>query len=1160
MKPLFKTAALTNNNFKQFIANIAFIIGLLHLAFSAHARQSLEAEENKHYFLLEKTYIVQLDASPLASYNGEINGLPATNLQNNSVSKVGLPGKKLDVNSKASQTYIRYLKQQQQDIMSNAAQHLKQDLNIGFTFQHVLNGFTVNITSSQAALLRSLPGIKSVILAPKIKAETDRGPLLINAPAAWDASATGVAAQGEGIVVAVIDSGIRHDHPSFAQVDPTDGYIHVNPLGNGVFLGHCATNAGYCNNKLIGAYNFADGVNDPEDSDGHGTHVASTAVGNRLSFDLGGGNSLDLSGVAPRANLIAYRISGDDGIASGGASVAAINQAVADGVDVINYSFGGSAFNPWSASDSLAYRNARAAGIIAITSAGNDGPNPETVGSPGDAPWITSVAASTHDRGAFPTKTLSNMSGGSTTPPGTISGRSLTASITAPIVYAGNFSNGDTNPEQCLNPFPQGTFSGQIVVCDRGEIARVLKAQHVAAGGAGGFILANIQGGSNFLADDIYVVPGIHINANNGDTLRTWLASGSNHMGTINGTNGAVGVDPSAADITAAFSSRGPNPTANGVITPSVAAPGVSIFAAGIGDVDYAFLQGTSMASPHVAGAAALIKQLKPTWTAGQIHSALMSTAVTSLVKEDGTTPADAFDIGGGRIDIQAAANAGLLMDETINNFTAADPSNGGDPRTLNLPGMTDPECNVSCSWTRTVSAATAGTWNASFVTDTGLTLGVTPDNFTLAQGATQNLSITADINGVDGDWLFGRLVLTPTNNSISTTQFPVAVKVNNSNMPEAFTHSSQRNSGQHTLQNIVTITSPTLEAAGFMVESTPVQKSLAADSDNSSAFDDLTDGVTFELITVAAGSTQLFAQTSNSTAADLDLFIGRDTNGDGQPQESETLASSTSSGADERIQLNKPVAGNYWILVQNWSGAASGNDTFTSISGVIGNSPSQNLTIDAPTSSDGTTPFNLGLNYSALNTNGAQYFGVVALSRGSNIGDIGTGSFVLSRDNNDVSISTSASSVVVGSNLQVTVTVSPSSNEQRQYTTTITLPSGITADATSLTNGATMSGSTISWNTTVSGSNASFQFNLQADASVAGQTVNLSVDHNVDLPNAQLESATTSFSVQAQSSGGGNTGGSSSSGGGGASLWLMLIIAICAGRSKSLRFLRGLR
>ena len=1137
------SASSATDLFRSIASIIVLTTTLFSLTFFAQAKQSFGGIDKNDYFLVQKTHIIRLDSPPLVNYRGGISGLSATNLENNAISKNTskeiTTGKKLDINSKASKAYVNFLKQKQQDVLSNAEQKLKRGLNTRFTFQYALNGFTLDLTASEAAILKQQPGIKSVQLAPEMKADTDRGPLLISAPQAWDGSATGISAQGEGMVVAVIDSGIRQDHPSFAAVDPTDGYVHINPLGNGIFLGYCATTPSFCNNKLIGAYNFASGVNDPADEDGHGTHVASTAVGNRLSFDLGGGNSLDLSGVAPRANLIAYRISDDSGTASAGASVAAIDRAVADGVDVINYSFGGSAFNPWSAADALAYRNARAAGIIAITSAGNDGPNPGTVGSPADAPWITSVAASTHDRGTFPTKTLSGMSGGSTTPPGTISGRSLTGEITAPIVYAGNFANGDSNPEQCLNPFPANTFNGQIVVCDRGEIARVLKAEHVAAGGAGGYVLANIQGGSNFLADDIYVIPGIHINANNGDVLRSWLASGSNHMATINGTSGAVGVDPAAADVIAAFSSRGENLTANGVIKPSVAAPGVSILAAGIGDVDYAFLQGTSMASPHVAGAAALIKQLKPNWTAGQIHSALMSTAVTNLTKEDATTPADAFDMGGGRINIQAALNAGLLMDETISNFISADPSNGGDPKTLNLPGMTNIECNVSCSWSRNVSAATAGTWNVSVVTDTGLTLSANPTSFTLSQDSLQNLSITAEISGNDGDWLFGHVVLTPTDNAISTTRFPVAVKVSNSNLPSAFEHSSQRNSGQRLLSNVVTVASPTLEAAGFMAEGSPVQKSLAEDSDNSSAFDDLTDGVTFELLTVAAGSTQLFAQTSNSTAADLDLYIGLDANGDGQPQESETLASSTSSGSDEIVQLNHPQAGNYWVLVQNWDGADSGNDTYTSISGVVGNTSSSNLTVSSPSSSDGTTPFNLSLDFSNINTVDAQYFGVVTLSRGSTVGDLGTSAFVLKRVDNDVSISASSSSVVVGSNLQITVNVTPSSNEQRQYTTSITLPSGVTANG--LSNGATLNGNVIDWNTTVSGSNSSFQFNAQADASLAGQTVNLSLDHNVDLPNAQLESTTVSFNVQQAQTGGGN-GGSSSSGGG-AILWLMFVV-----------------
>jgi len=1129
---------------KRFLTTSAITL-LIILSNFVHAKPETNSRYNPSYLLKQQTYIIHLEDAPLTTYRGGISGLKATALNYNKTfnDETGRP--KVNTKSLASTSYKNYLLNKQQQSVQNISQTIGRNLAVKNHYDTVINGFAAKITAKEAEDISKLTGIKSVEVARIHKAHTDRGPLMIQAPAAWNGTITGIPAKGEGMLVAIIDTGIRSNHPSFAEVSPSDGYQHINPLGNNVFLGHCVTTPEFCNNKLIGTYSFADGIDTPEDEDGHGTHVASTAAGNTLTFDLGSGNGFELTGVAPRANIVSYRISDAEGNANSSDVVAAIEQAVNDGVDVINYSFGSNSFDPWSLSSSVAYRNARAAGVIVITSAGNDGPNPNTVGSPADAPWVTSVAASTHDRGEYPEKSLSNMTGGSTTPPSTIMGRSLTGEYTADIVYAGDFSNGDTNPEQCLNPFPEDTFSGQIVVCDRGEIARVQKAKNVAAGGAGGYVLANIQDGSSFLSDDIYVIPGIHINANNGDTIKAWLASGDNHIATIDGTTGNVGIDPDAADIVAGFSSRGANPSVQSIIKPSVAAPGVSILAAGVGEVDYTFLQGTSMASPHVAGAAALIKQSKPNWTAGQIHSAMISTGVTTLVKENGVTSADPFDIGGGRLDIGKALNAGLLLDETNANFSAANPSSGGDPKTLNLPSMANSECSVSCAWSRELVAAVSGSWTASYVTDSGLTLGVTPASFTLTENQSQIINLTADISGADGQWLFGSLILTPNDTNTSTSKFPVAVQVNNSSLPNQLTINTQRDAGQLILSDITTIASTNIQASSFLAPATPEQKTLEADSDNSSAFDDLTDGVTVELINVTANSRLIFASTSNSSATDLDLYVGFDANGDGQAQEHELLESSISPDANEEILIAKPNAGTYWILVQNWDGAETGSDSYTYSSGVIGSTASQDISIQSPSSSDGATPFDITLNYD--NMSESRYFGVLTLGSEGSIDNLGDSTFTIHRNTNDVSLSTSPTSVAVDANVTLTILISPDSNEIRNYTTSIELPSGMTVDQSTLSNGATLSGNQVSWDSTVSGGSASTSFDATVNSTLADQTVNLEVLHDLDAPNSKQESSSSSFSVQSQTTGGGTGGGTGGntddSSGGGGTLWLIYLL-----------------
>jgi hypothetical protein len=216
-------------------------------------------------------------------------------------------------------------------------------------------------------------------------------------------------------------------------------------------------------------------------------------------------------------------------------------------------------------------------------------------------------------------------------------------------------------------------------------------------------------------------------------------------------------------DVLSNFSLRGPiSPPAPGaqgtgnsfdVTKPDITAPGDDIYGAWAneataGAAEYGSTGGTSMSSPHVAGVYALLRALRPTWTAAEIKSAAMLTAVNAGgVREDVTTPWSPDDVGSGRIDVSRAANAGLVMDETFANFVAADPANGGDVRTLNLPSMRHSTCEPSCTWTRTVKStlSTSATWTATAVNPPGFEVTVEPASFTLATaGATQVLTITA--------------------------------------------------------------------------------------------------------------------------------------------------------------------------------------------------------------------------------------------------------------------------------------------------------------------------------------------------------------------------------------------------------------------------------
>jgi len=633
-------------------------------------------------------------------------------------------------------------------------------------------------------VVRQLPGVVSVQPNFKRYLHTDAGPAWIGAPGIWDGTQTGglPGTMGEGIIVGVIDTGINPSNPSFADIGG-DGYDHTNPLGNGNYVGVCnPAEASYdptfpCNDKLIGAWGHVNsGVGSPVDDNGHGSHTASTAAGNVVTAEVVAPTvtqNVPISGVAPHANIIAYDACAGSGC--DGASLAyAIDRAIADGVDVINYSIGSTAPSLlWSDFDTVAFLNARAAGIFVAASAGNSGPGAETVGSPADAPWLTSAGNSTHDR--VYANGLVNMAGGGS-PPANMSGTSFTSGYGLhAIVHASSAGDG-----QCLNPFPAGTWTnGEIVVCDRGTIARVDKGANVLAGGAGGLVLANLLADGESTNSDPHFLPAIHLGYTDSEVLRTWLASGTGHQAQI--TPGARVLDPAFGDILSSSSSRGANRAAPDIIKPDVSAPGSSILAAhGVGDPMppvWGFLSGTSMASPHLAGLGALIKDLHPAWTPAEIQSAIMSTAAEGVVKEDGVTPSDPFDRGAGRADASAAAQAGLVLDETLVNYQAADPALGGDPKTLNLASLGNSFCPGTCSWTRTVrsTAASSVVWSAAVQNPPGWQITVTPASFSLAPGATRTLTIAATATAVPpAHWAFGQVALNRVGGPAAV--FPVAV------------------------------------------------------------------------------------------------------------------------------------------------------------------------------------------------------------------------------------------------------------------------------------------------------------------------------------------------------------------------------------------------
>ncbi|MES2673811.1 MAG: S8 family serine peptidase [Pseudomonadota bacterium] len=769
-----------------------------------------------------QTYIIRLKENPVAQYKGGVTGLAATSLQS------PLPSAQTNVNARGvlnakssiSRVYADHLVKQQLNFQTKAEQKLGRKIRKIHNFKYAFNGISAKMTQDEAARLASMPDIVSIERDVAFPFDTVSTPRFIGATNVWNGIGTGLPdVKGEGMLVGMIDAGIDHTSKSFAAIGD-DGYAPENPFGNGIFLGECLQFVGLCNNKLVGSYTFLAGqvngtdplaqTGDPvsKDTDGHGSHTASIAAGNLVNsatvFDFTGKDTGvgfgPISGIAPHANIIAYKVCAPRCFTSD--IISAVDQAIVDGVDAINHSIGSSPTSPWEESKALAFLNARAAGIMVQNSAGNTAGAGQAASS-GNAPWVTGVAWSTHDRD-FGEKYLQNLSGGDTTPPANIPGRSLSGSYTGPIVSAGNFINGDANPIQCLVPFPAGSFTNQIVVCDRGGIARTEKCANVAAGGAKGCVLANVTGQATSVDPDMMPIPAININAANGDALKLWLSSGTGHTATISESSKVIS-NPALADIMSPDSSAGPY-TGFDFLAPSVAAPGIDIFAAGANlhflhpgfataDPEddpsvpgkYGIISGSSMAAPHLTGSAILLKQLHPDWTPAEILSAFMTTGQTNVRKADGVNPADPFDMGGGRVQVDIAARAALVFDETAQNFFDANPKTGGDPSTLNIASLVQDQCNVECSWTRTVTATANGSWTTSAAGSPDIT--VSPANFELTAGQTQVITVTARVVSLpDNIFSFGQIKLTPKDTSQPTTTLPLAVKPASATNPSLFT------------------------------------------------------------------------------------------------------------------------------------------------------------------------------------------------------------------------------------------------------------------------------------------------------------------------------------------------------------------------------------
>jgi subtilisin family serine protease len=514
--------------------------------------------------------------------------------------------------------------------------------------ENVGNALIVRIPDGQASALASIPGVAHVHQERTFHLLLDHALALHRAFDAWNQVGAGNA--GAGIKIAMIDTGIDIGHPGFSDAS------FSAPAGFPV--ADSTADLAYTNNKVIVARSYADLWSSPDpdpsaaDHVGHGTATAMTAAGVTNTGPLA-----TISGVAPRAYLGSYKVFGTPGVndfASESAVLRAIEDAVTDGMDIISMSLGSDVAERVEFDiEANALQQATALGVIVVASAGNNGPDPATIGSPADAPSVIAVGASNNDRLFAGTVTLAGGNPLVAVPGG---GPNSSSDISAQLFDVSRY---DGNGLACF-PFPANSLNGSIAVIFRGTCFFETKLNNAqAAGAVAALVYDNVPGEDPItMGVGSATLPGSMVSNSDGLAIRQQLASGV--MATL---SFALVPGYSNPARIASFSARGPNVDLG--IKPELVAVGMNLYTAAerldpngalYNPTGYSVEQGTSFSAPLVAGAAAILKQARPGLTVDQYRSLLIHPAApASLVPG---TFAGVQQAGSGVLDVLAALNA----------------------------------------------------------------------------------------------------------------------------------------------------------------------------------------------------------------------------------------------------------------------------------------------------------------------------------------------------------------------------------------------------------------------------------------------------------------------------------------------------------------------
>jgi len=704
-----------------------------------------------------KRFIVQLDGDPLA-WHFQKAGAPAA---------MSRDGGRLDVNAPASQAYMQILRRQQAEAIfalqrsipgARVAQY-KDELGRlhDLTYRVVLNGFVVQlpeVNRENLIKLSRLPGVKAVTVERRVELNMEVINPTIGAPAVW-AQLGGVDVAGDGIKVAVIDTGVDPNHPG---LDPT-GYSYP--------VGFPKGDTRYTTPKVIAIRGFYRNDDPPVDpfplpAHPHGTGVATIIGTNPDTVATYQGVDVTISGVAPKAYILAYQVfypsaSGSAGRWASNAEVAkAIEQMVADGADVVNNSWGESVFIPLKAGfypTTDALDAAAAAGVVVVKSAGNSGRSGlATVGGNDQPVGGISVGATANTR-AFGNE--ANVVAPQPVPaelqsmlavPAAFGGE-LTQDL-PPTVYVdvGRVHQGNVTACDAIED-PGGELQGKVALISRGKCRFDQKVKNAQDAGA---ILAIIY-------NNVTDAPPINMGGKTGDiTIPAFMVGNpqglamvafeNDHPGQAQLTIGAQTAyitDIAPEDILTDFSSRGPGFPLNRII-PDVVAQGENVLSgygitSGPGGL-WAPWAGTSASGPVVAGAAALLKQVHPDWAPWMIKSALMTTAKSEVwVDYAKTTLGQPMEIGAGRIRVDKATDPGAVV--RVIDPTGQIPTNQSAMFGLMSAGESK---TLTLEFTSVIGAD--ATWNISVSDPFTVGLGLSSATVDVAAGATGTVDLVLNV------------------------------------------------------------------------------------------------------------------------------------------------------------------------------------------------------------------------------------------------------------------------------------------------------------------------------------------------------------------------------------------------------------------------------